>query len=572
MAGKVYELPKPVLARTCKTQNFCSTMNSHSSQSKSLLYPLFRKASESDNDDDKVPLSSLADHGVVERRTAKRRRTSQASSRRRNDGVVSAEDSTTASTTTLLSLGEQDGQTEGKNDSVVCGKQQPESTKETDTEKETDTAQDSRPPYTRHVLHQLVHRSVTGRVIHTPPPLSWSPLALLDTNGAVVTCTAWDNHVGVLLAVATTTARVYLYDWDVVRAHRPRDSTHTVESMHVFSVPHVVTSMQWDTHDSLCMTFRGLSLVRVYNVARLVETTQQRENDSFTNLFHNTIRSEAVAVQYLPRRQWLVSHRDGNVVLYKCKSNNNKTFSLQWKWNADQDCVTRIVPLPDTHTVLLVGQARWIQLDYKTCTRLAFSTTKTPTVVQRWNFGSTTQRYGSVQSIQVTSPQQLHCKWMTSRGWILSMNLLTTSQSSPRVLHGPPRVLIQTSSSFFTEVKTSTLHYSQPLQSVVADSTRQFTCWETVPTVTHVLPHHDRRNVGGSLQVVRSCKRSLSIMDSYHRIRNLSMAASAISAVTLHPSNEWLLVGNERGQLQVWTARKLPKKKRQPATSNTTTT
>ena len=76
------------------------------------------------------------------------------------------------------------------------------------------------------IVYQLIHRSTTASRLHNPPAAhkSWSPWAVLDTSGAVATCTAWDEQ-GVLLAVATSAKTVCVYDSDVVRV--PQSSTTT---------------------------------------------------------------------------------------------------------------------------------------------------------------------------------------------------------------------------------------------------------------------------------------------------------------------------------------------------------
>jgi hypothetical protein len=56
-------------------------------------------------------------------------------------------------------------------------------------------------------------------------------------------------------------------------------------------------------------------------------------------------------------------------------------------------------------------------------------------------------------------------------------------------------------------------------------------------------------------------------MDSYDRIVEIPMQHS-IDQVTLHPSNEWLVVA-EGGQLQVWIARKLPRQRRDSSNKET---
>ena len=41
--------------------------------------------------------------------------------------------------------------------------------------------------------------------------------------------------------------------------------------------------------------------------------------------------------------------------------------------------------------------------------------------------------------------------------------------------------------------------FSQSLQAVAACATTLFVAWETVLQLTHILPHHDCRNVGSAL-------------------------------------------------------------------------
>lgn len=523
-------------------QRYCHESMMNRSNKQSRLYPMFRKASEMLED---LPLSALANGRNVKRQ----KQGSNNGARQRPTPTIQSSE-TENNTATVADSHKEAAET---NNNIVSDDTGPSETNEAKDEQSDESLMQQNDDRRRHVLYQLVRRSTTGHMLKNPPPAhkEWSPWALLDTANAVVTCTAWDS-MGVLLAVACRNKTVQIFDWDVVRAHRLKQA---LSPMCTFSTPHVVTNLQWNQHDCLGMTFRGSPQARVYNVANLVECSSSSDDDSCAiTLQCAAIRSEAIAIQCLPRNQWLVSYRDGHLVLWKCKSSN--TASMQWKWRQDRDLFSTIVPLCPT-TVLLIGSNQWIQLDWKCCTRLAFSTEKTPTVLKRWNNSSAHQQYGTVQSLQVVTLLPLCIKWITSNGWSLSMNLET--ETLPTVIHGPPRVLLQTSSD---SRKVSSQHYSQPLQPVAAYCTHDLQCWETVPAVTHVLPHHDRRNVGGSLQVVRSTRRSISIMDKHHRIMELSLQSS-ITTVTMHSSNEWLMVGNaQEGGLQVWTARKLTKRRK----------
>jgi hypothetical protein len=513
---------------------FCSA----SAPTKRMLYPIFRKASENDD----VPLIFSAENNGAQ----KRLKTSITEHNNSNDATddtnIQKEESVNA---TIASC------SDNENESL-------EEQRDEAHEKEDDIS-DTEARRRDSIVYQLIHRSTTASRLHNPPAAhkSWSPWAVLDTSGAVATCTAWDEQ-GVLLAVATSAKTVCVYDSDVVRVPQQQQQQRVIEPMCTFSIPGTVTCMEWDANDNLCMAFRG-SGVRVYDVDRLVE--QGNAKSCFMSLSHSMIRGSAIAIQQLPRRQWLVSYRDGHVALYKCKS-LHAGVSLVWKWRTDNDCFYKIAPLQN-QGVLLLGQSSCIQLDWKHCTRAAFSTQKSPTVLKRWNSTTATQehQYGRIQSLQVISESatSLHCKCVTENGWILTMNLVhDKKQAAVRLIHGPPRVVILETTC---GEKESSEHYSKPLLPVTAYSTTSLLVWETVPTVTHVLPHHDRRNVGGSLQVIRSDERSLSIMDIHHRIAKLSLKSCA-TTITLHPSNEYLIVGNKGGNLQIWAARKLSKKRK----------
>lgn len=512
-----------------KTRDVSVNVNERSA--KKQAFKLFAKRPlndciESDEDeDDNVPLSSLAKTSAP-RQVAKRAKSKRAD-------VPSTKSETSTASDGL-------GENEQSDEKHV-------------KEAMREPSDSSTPSQWTHLLHQLISRTVTGRRLSRPPAAHscWSPWCLLDHSVQVelVTSMAWD-HVGILLAMTTTQNMIYIYDWDVVRAaHRKCESK--VEAMFTLSTPWEVTSLQWDTNDCLAVAFRGYSQVRVYDVARLVE-----RNDAascFVSLDRTDIAtssaSTAMSVRALPRRQWLVSYRDGTLVLWKI---SRSKATLQWKWCGDT-VWTGMYPLSDT-SVLLTSTQQWIVLDYKNCTRKAFSTEKTPTICRSWSLPSC----GNVQALQLKKSST--CHFIDEHGWIMSVDL--HGNRSPKVLHRPPRVILQTASTVdgSLESKVSTQHFSQPLTAVVACATSSLICWDTVRQVTHVLPHHDRRHVGGTLQVERSKNYSLSLLDAYGRTIQLKQPTCAES-MTLHPSNEWLVVAGRDGRVHVWTARKLSKRK-----------
>lgn len=493
----------------------------------SRLYPLFGNAASSESDeDDNVPLISLANHQVKRK---KRPRVS------REEKPMSSQESWSKGTVKRNPVENEMKQSE-ENQSEE--RKHSEEVKQQEKEQSEDTKRQSegkKVDRRRNIIHQLIHRQATSRRLLPRPPAAhakWSRYSSL--NCGRVTAMAWDRE-GVLLAIATTDRKVLILDWDVVRVSRGH-----AEPMCTFSVPHVITYMQWDTGDCLAMTFRGTSKVRVYDVARVANG----DGDCCTCVDTTFHTKSAVALVSLPRRQWLVSYGDGLVILFKCSRGN---ATIQWKWR-DSRVFTRIQPFGAT-TVLLTSDREWVALDWKHCTRTPFSSEKTPTISKSWNLGS-------VRALSLEHEQ--YCTWVSANGWVMSIDLCRSPEK--RILNGPPPLLIQTTPD---ETKQSS-QFSHPLQAVAACATSSLVVWETVPQVTHILPHHDRRNVGGTLQVVRSPKRSLSVIDSYGRIVEIPMQHS-INQVTLHPSNEWLVVATSGGQLQVWIARKVPKQQRDSA-------
>ena len=396
------------------------------------------------------------------------------------------------------------------------------------------------------VIHQLVDRTVTGRRLPRPPAAhqNWSPWISLGV-GATVTAMAWD-HVGVLLAVATCDKIVSIWDWDAVRAARQASSA--MEPVCTFSIPHTAKCLQWNDEDQVAVAFRGSSQVQVYNVAHAVDG----------RVLWITLKPPhksgcAVAVQCLPRGHWLVSYRCGQVRLYKVVRSK---ATLQWMWRAQshgEAFFTHVQPL--SSTLLLAGYSCWVHLDWQHCTRKAFSTEKTPIVLDSW----TTMHKADILTLQVQ--HESHCTWVTADGFVFAMNI---HNRKPRMVHAPPKLRIQSfDGQKVINKSSSTGTYSQPLGALCACSSGNLLCWKSVSPVTHVLPHHDRRNVGGSIQVLRSPKQSLTMMDTYGRTIEMPLSeATSLSGLTLHPSDEWLVVAPEVGrEVQVWHARKLPQQR-----------
>ena len=543
-------------------QTFSRTMSNRT------LSPFVPKAAfnESDNDDN-IPLSSLVNHHIVKQRKRPRASSSQDETHTSKTNPCQRIHAHHGNETRQSAKKKQ--RNKEYSQKIPPSKEKENERSEVTTnlsEESTQRPEEEQPSVDNgrllgssscSIVHQLYQREITSHwSTRYPPPAAhatWSLLysSIVSFGQTKIAAMAWD-HEGILLAIATANRTVLVFDWDVMRVASRASMGAMEQPLCTISVPYPITTMQWDTGDCLAMSFRGTSHVRVYDVARVVghhgNIVECCCGCCCTCLDTTLTTKSAVALQCLPRRQWLVAYGDGHVILWKYRKKGN--VMPVWKWREHSMVFTGIHPFGDTTTVLLTNDKVWLALDWNHCMRMPFSSEKTPTICNSWN------ALGSVRALSLNQ-HHLHCTWVSAEGWVRSVDL-ASGNVEKRILHRPPPLLIQTRAAAdgSNETKKSS-QYSQPLQAVVACATSSLVVWETVPQVTHILPHHDRRNVGGTLQVVRSPQRSLSIIDSYDRIVEIPMQLYSIEQVTLHPSNEWLVVAGD-GTLQVWIARKLP--------------
>ena len=225
-------------------------------------------------------------------------------------------------------------------------------------------------------------------------------------------------------------------------------------------------------------------------------------------------------------------------------------------------------------------------MDWKKTNRRAFASDKIPMVVSCWKTKSSLQKkYPSVASrdwgVQTV---QLDCagsipsyavlnaigasrlSWITTGGWALSMDLGQGTTRVPNVHLAPPE--IQTRSSEGVLVSTTTRKFSSPSAPIVTGSIADYCSggllvWHMVPTATHILPHHDKRvcqerevRIGNEIQLgcmmVRPGSNGCPATTMLQHV-NLKRPPRAL---TIHPSNEWMLVASESSSsLLVYNAR-----------------
>ena len=93
-------------------------------------------------------------------------------------------------------------------------------------------------------------------------------------------------------------------------------------------------------------------------------------------------------------------------------------------------------------------------------------------------------------------------QWITKCGWVMEVDLVASPSTSwegykvrrgkARALHRTP--LVQTKLACGGIVTTrQKLEWSLPRESLASDASGRLMCWQNVPAVTRVLPHHDQR-------------------------------------------------------------------------------
>lgn len=464
------------------------------------------------------------------------------------------------------------------------------------------------------------------------------------------------------------------------------DTRFDMKPSWTFSTPHVPSKLAWNPHDPdwLAVGFRNHSNVRIYDISKIAEAaaaparnnrnnhpygpssswSSQRSStltpsSSFCMTLNpstsHVLRTHGVcSFSFLPQNRLLVSHKFGNtLVLWKLPSSAStaadtnihvtvhqpqwyyrRTSTTQKADNASHGSNTHkdeeicdLMPL-SSHFVLLGGSLGTIVLlNWRQCSRKAFSTQVTPTIVRQWDTyqhmlmsmssslgkqgtpsrshmgvhkfltGHATSNHKNTSYISSGNAKQTitafgtyTISWVTSCGWILSMNLdlhptTTSTNKSSRVtvVKKSPKVQVfqadgtkvettatTTSSTNKNAVSSSWTQYSLPAKAPPADSVRNCLLWLKTPQAQKVLPHHDQRVLamdGAPLSsplttaaIITSSQESrLSLMDADNdRIVTIDLPKlnGATQAIALHPSREWIAVASSNGRINLLNCRR----------------
>jgi hypothetical protein len=237
------------------------------------------------------------------------------------------------------------------------------------------------------------------------------------------------------------------------------------------------------------------------------------------------------------------------------------TRARQWNFNWGKRISSMVIV---SEEIVVIGSSRGLLafVNYKKLERASFSLTPTPTVVKEWlsHRGLETPNKDAMGIrdlvVDCVGPggQLVRLCWVTFCGWQLSVtvDLADKGCESARIHHAT--ALIKCKNASGAPVQPPRRSWSVPVDNkmqVTSSETAMF--WENVPSVTQILPGHDRRVAGlgdESSRFVRSnMKPSLLYKfadhDSLSRIP-LSNKRGPPTCLAVHPSHEWIVVGTQQ--------------------------
>ncbi|CAJ1946253.1 unnamed protein product [Cylindrotheca closterium] len=411
---------------------------------------------------------------------------------------------------------------------------------------------------------------------------------------------AWDT-MGVLLAVASHST-IRIYHWDMVRAaylqgqkdqqhcrrtkrrnqqdHEVENSEFVIPPVLQFRVANAIASLAWNpfNEDQLIVGYRITGEVHMYNVDRLA--TWQSKNprnlaslphqSTYWQLSHPRTRGSANAILVLDSTTILV----GLGAMVHCwKLSKGRKTSLLWRYQPPAG-VTCARQLGANLVLLGTNRGHMCLLNWKKWnTERSFSTEKKPLVMQEWIPHSTIRsslnqdqrgRMGIINiKVETSCPSYegtnanttmkgiesqtnfwgcCRISWVTVSGWLMSTTMRSPNEKSPAEICRAT-ALVKYKNSDGTSKESTRQEYSQPHDPVTVCTNSKWMCWSSVPAVTKVLPHHDKRVLDGQLQVLRSEKRLLHYRDgeSTHTIKLAGMTTPQSFAI--HPDREWIAMG-----------------------------
>ena len=241
---------------------------------------------------------------------------------------------------------------------------------------------------------------------------------------------------------------------------------------------------------------------------------------------------------------------------------------LVWRYQPPSS-VTSMATIGSNLAIVGTNRGHLCLIDWtkRTKVTLSFSHEHRPKVLQTWvphdrlkaprEDKSLRNRMG-ITRIRVESSNQEcvvgkrhwgHCRvmWVTQSGWLLSTILESSVriQENCFVHYASPKVVYKNADGSLIDTVRRT--WSLPYNTIGVDLSNQLSaCWVGVPNVTRILSHHDKFVLDSQPSTVVSRRRFLMIHGHGNEIRNIpfpGIVKDLPQAVAVHPSREWILVG-----------------------------
>jgi hypothetical protein len=384
-----------------------------------------------------------------------------------------------------------------------------------------------------------------------------------------------------------------------------------------FGNSNLITFLQWNpsNQDEIMIGSRATSKIYIIN---LVDATSWMQSSQKRNLANQRFPFQEICCNGLNLNKYskfIVVESDRYALLttetsitcyrYEINTSNqqyqpSRTWSFKPWQQQPSHLITDISVI--SNEIVLVGSSHGSMalLNWKKMQRTSsFTNNLCPTIIDKWI------SYKGVSSIGDTPPtmmgiRQLHAtisfnntgllclnlSWVTSGGWVMtsSLHLETTigknqnqNELTNNVKRNVAEVLFRTNSvrcynNEGKQVDPTRGTWSLPLSSDSLQSCKTLNggyYTESVPDVSMILPNRDNRVAGEQqIQFVRNSRHKPSIHFVHHTTKNdlnspfvskipLSrpLFGEGLSSLSVHPSNEWIVIGSVNYGLIIHNAR-----------------
>lgn len=248
--------------------------------------------------------------------------------------------------------------------------------------------------------------------------------------------------------------------------------------------------------------------------------------------------------------------------------------TLVWRYQPPSP-VTSMAPIGSNLVVIGTNRGHLCLIDWtkRTKVTLSFCHEHRPNILQTWvphdrlkapsEDKSLRNRMGIMKLRVETSNQECRLgkqhwgrcrvKWVTQSGWLLSMTLDSVRvQDNCHVHYSSPEVIFKNADGSL--INNDRKSWSLPYNTIGTDLSNQVpACFVGVPAVTRILSHHDKFVLDSQPNTIVSKQMVFmvhGIDDKIHNIPFPGVVKNLPQALAVHPSLEWIVVG-ERNRLHI---------------------